>query len=118
MSSGANGLVLGQLTGTPGMSASEAGSGHGSARRDQFTEAAIAHSVKPSRRIADNPKGDCLPVDRRPQVFDPLAGMAARRRRSISPEVSRRGRPGGSMTAKALSWRAKRSNLVDNRAPS
>jgi hypothetical protein len=63
ISSGANGLVLGQLTGTPGMSVSVAGSGHGSARRDQFIVAAIAHSVKPSRRIADNPQGDRFPVD-------------------------------------------------------
>ena len=39
MSSGANGLVLGQLTGAPGISASEAGSGHGSARRDQLRSA-------------------------------------------------------------------------------
>src|SRR5436190_1499949 len=60
ISSGANGLVLGQLTGTPGISASEAGSGHGSARRDQLTAAAIAAKVKPSRRMADNPQGDCF----------------------------------------------------------
>jgi hypothetical protein len=41
MSSGANGLLLGQLTETPGMSVSEAGSGHGSMRRDQLTAAAM-----------------------------------------------------------------------------
>src|ERR1700732_4763296 len=90
MSSGANGLVLAQLTRTPGMSASEAGSGHGSARRDQFIVAAIAHSVKPSTRIADNPQGDCFRLDRRAP-----AGMPARRWRSISPEVSRGGPSGG-----------------------
>ena len=78
MSSGANGLVLGQLTGTPGMSPSAAGSGHGSPRRDQFTAAAMAHSVKASRKIADNPTKDSFRLERRR-----LAGMPAGGRRSI-----------------------------------
>src|SRR4051794_7585337 len=60
MASGANGLVLGQLTGTPGISTSEAGSGHGSARRDQLTAAAIAHKVKLMRKTADNPQAACF----------------------------------------------------------
>src|SRR5438552_12733563 len=82
MSSGANGLVLGQLTGAPGISASEAGSGHGSARRDQLTAAAMTGTATmTNRKIADNPQGDC--------VVAPLLAM----------------------TAPSLSLRAKRSNL-------
>jgi hypothetical protein len=54
ISSGANGLVLGQLTGTPGMSVSEAGSGHGSTRRDQLTAAAIAGTAMITRRVASS----------------------------------------------------------------
>src|SRR5580704_6884327 len=61
ISSGANGLLLGQLTAMPGMSASEAGSGHGSPSRDQLTVAAIAHSTEASRRIVDNPLDNRAP---------------------------------------------------------
>src|SRR3954471_15720139 len=83
MSSGANGLVLGQLTGIPGISASEAGSGHGSARRDQLTAAAMTGAATmTNRKAADNPQGDCF-------VVAPLLAM----------------------TAPPLSLRAKRSNL-------
>jgi len=49
---GPAGLLLGQLPATPGRSASEAGSGHGSPSRDQLTAAATAGRARAASKIA------------------------------------------------------------------
>jgi hypothetical protein len=69
ISSGANGLLLGQLTTTPGMSASEAGSGHGSPSRDQLTAAATAGNARAASKIARRHKRDPAIARGRHSVF-------------------------------------------------